>query len=294
MKTSQSNSAASPGPSWSKLGLGTGTLASLGRAASVSEVDRLLGVMLDLGVIVIDTADSYGSGDCERLLGKALKGRREFFTLATKAGYRLSNLPGLLRPLNQFAKKGLQRFGYRQLFEPDYLRKSLDNSLSRLGMGRVAAFLLHDPPLTVVSDESVIQTCIDLIKSGKTILTGISSGDPEVLRRAIECAAFGVIQTPANLKAAVAMQPIWRECEARGIHVIGNHVFDPSCLGLAGMTHESLMRGSSALLPESSTILCGTRNPSHLRQTNEWANSPVSLSRGGISRASPEILNEAL
>jgi hypothetical protein len=72
------------------------------------------------------------------------------------------------------------------------------------------------------------------------------------------------------------MRPLWRECEARRIHVIGNHVFDPAGLGLPGMTHEKLMRGSSTLLPGHATILCGTRNPSHLRQANEWAHHPLS------------------
>lgn len=280
MQTHQPHSATRTGPSWSKLGLGTGTLASLGRAAPISEVDKLLGTMIEMGVTVIDTADSYGSGDCEHLLGKVLRGRRDAFTLITKAGYRLSNLRGPLRPLNQFVKKGLQRFGSRQLFEPVYLRKCLEHSLSRLKIEQVDAFLLHDPPLDAVSDESVIQTCVDLIKSGISAVMGISSGDPVVLIRAIESGAFGVIQTPANLKIAAVMLPVWRECESRRIHVIGNHVFDPTCLDFPGMTHEKLMRGSSALLPESSTILCGTRNPAHLRQANEWANSPLSAVEG--------------
>jgi aryl-alcohol dehydrogenase-like predicted oxidoreductase len=243
--------------------------------------------MTGIGMTVIDTADSYGSGDCECLLGKVLRGRRESFTLVTKAGYRHSNLRGPLRPLNQFVKKGLQRLGYRQLFESGYLRNCLEQSLSRLGVGQIDAFLLHDPPLAVVNDDSVIRTCVDMSKSGKTTLTGISSGDPEVLKRALDSGAFGVIQTPANLKAAAVMRPLWLECESRGIHVIGNHVFDPACLDLAGMTHEKLMRGSSALLPVQSTILSGTRNPAHLRQANEWANNP-------LSKAEAEHLSELL
>ncbi|MEO7098028.1 MAG: aldo/keto reductase [Luteolibacter sp.] len=261
---------------WSKLGLGTGTLASLGRAASLSQVDNLISMMLKSGVTVIDTADCYGSGDCERLLGRALGQKRKEFTVITKAGYRLSDLPGPLRLLNPFIKKGLHRWGRRQIFDPAYLAKCLDHSLSRLGMEQVDAFLLHDPPLEVVSDESVIRACGDFRKSGKTILTGISSGDPAVLKAAIASGAFGVIQTPANLKVAGTLKPLWRECEANQIHVIGNHVFDPSCVEIPGMTHEKLMRGSAALLPGNSTVLCGTRNPSHLRQSNEWVHDPLS------------------
>ncbi|MEY3897269.1 MAG: hypothetical protein RLZZ214_2790, partial [Verrucomicrobiota bacterium] len=124
--------------------------------------------MLDLGVTVIDTADSYGSGDCERLIGKVLRGRRESFTIVTKAGYRLSNLPGPLQPLNQFLKKGFQRLGFQQCFAPAYLAKCIDNSLSRMGIEHMDAFLLHNPPLKVVEDERVIHLCQILIDSGKT------------------------------------------------------------------------------------------------------------------------------
>ncbi len=261
---------------WSRLGLGTGTLASLGRAASFSEVDRLVSAMVDLGVTVIDTADSYGSSDCERLLGKVLRGKRQFFMVATKAGYRLSNLPSPLHPLNQFVKKGFQHFGFHQCFTPAYLAKSIDNSLSRLGVEHLDAFLLHNPPLKVVEDNHVLQFCRNLIDSGKTILTGLSSENPEVIGAAIASGVFKIIQTPASLKAAVAMRKFWKECEMNGIHVVGNHVFDPACFTVQGMTHATLMRSTSALLPNRATILCGTRNPAHLRQAFEWASTPLS------------------
>ncbi len=262
-------------PNWSKLGLGTGTLASLGRAASLSEVDRLVATMLDIGVKVIDTADSYGSGDCEYLIGKVLRERRESFTIITKAGYRFSNLPYPFRPLNQFVKKGLQHLGFRQRFTTAYLSKCIDSSLLRLRMEYVDAFLLHNPPLEIIEDERLISLCTSLIKAGKTKQTGVSSENPEVIRAAIASGAFTIIQTPANLKAAAMLRTLWNECDDHQIHVIGNHVFEPTCLNLDGVTHEMLMRGSSALLPENATILCGTRNPSHLRQTNHWASMPL-------------------
>ncbi len=258
-------------PAWSRLGLGTGTLASLGRAATLSEVNRLISTMFEIGMTVIDTADSYGSGDCECLLGKALLGKRGQVVLVSKAGYRLSHLKGPLRPINQLVKKVLHRVGKRQLFEPSYLSLCLDRSLSRLRVEQLDAFLLHDPPLEVLTDERVIRLCEDLKQSGKTIFTGVSSADPDVLRSAISSGAFEVIQTPANLNAAATMQPIWQVCEANQIHLIGNHVFDPACLSHRGMTHEKLMRASAWLLPSHFTILCGSRNPIHLRQSNQWA-----------------------
>ena len=262
---------------WSGLGLGTGTLASLGRSTPLAQVRVILDAMRESGVRVIDTADCYGSGACERLIGKALHGNRDDFTVVTKAGYCYGDLPGPLRPLNPFLKKAIHRMGRRQIFDPTYLARCLDRSLSRLKMNRVDAFLLHDPSLEAVTDERVIRVCEGLKKSGKTVLTGVSSGDPAVLKAAIASGAFEVIETPASLKVAGTLQAIWRECEAHRIHVIANHVFDPACLEHPGMTHETLMRCSSALLPPHSTILCGTRNPAHLRQSNEWAKAPLSV-----------------
>lgn len=262
-------------PNWSKLGLGTGNLASLGRSASLADVDRLLCSMLDLGVTVLDTADSYGSGDCERLLGRALKGRRESFSIATKAGYRFSNLTVPFQALNQLFKKGLHRLGFRQQFTPAYLEKSAEGSLKRLGLERLDAFLLHSPPLEVVASDEVATLCENLISSGKIGMCGLSSENPAVIRAALSTGLYRVIQTPVSLRFAANMQPLWKECESRGIRIIGNHVFDPVCLAAPGMRHEMLMRAVSALLPDSATILCGTRNPSHLRQANEWAHDPM-------------------
>jgi aryl-alcohol dehydrogenase-like predicted oxidoreductase len=231
--------------------------------------------MQDLGVRVIDTADSYGSGDCERLLGKVLKNRRENFTVVTKAGYRLSDLRGPLRPLNQFVKKALQKMGRRQCFDPHYLSRCMDRSLSRLRTEHVDAFLLHDPPLEAIGNDDVLRACAGFMQSGKARLTGVSSGNPAVVKAAIAAGIFRVVQTPANLGVATILEPLWSQCEAGGIHVMGNHVFSPKCLAHAGVMHATLMRGSAALLPATATVLCGTRNPAHLRQSNEWVRNPL-------------------
>lgn len=260
--------------SWPKLGLGTGTLASLGRASSLAEVEKLIGVMVGAGITLIDTADSYGSGDCEILLGKAMKVRRQEFSVVSKAGYRLSNLPGPFRPLNQFIKKAKQRIGCKSCHEPDYLVRCLEDSLRRLRTDHVDAFLLHDPPLEAIS-QAVIGACEGMRQSGKALLTGISSDNPAVLHAAISSGAFDVIQTPASLEVAAEMRPIWEGCKSAEIHVIANHVFAPGCLTHPEMNHETLMRASVALLPPTATILCGTRNHSHLVEAARWATDPL-------------------
>ena len=262
---------------WSRLGLGTGTLASLGRAASVTGVRSLLDAMEETGISVIDTADSYGSGDCEHLLAKALSGRRDGFRIITKAGYRHGNLPGVLRPLNQFVKKGLQKLGYRQCFDPAYLVRYLENSLRRLNTDHVEGFLLHDPSAGVVASDETAELLRKIKNKGKALAVGVSSGDPEVLRIAVENGICDLIESPANIGVPEQLTGIWQTCADHGIHVIGNHVFDPRSVAIEGMTHQILMRASASLLPPGSTILCGTRNPSHLRSSLDWALDPLPI-----------------
>ncbi len=264
---------------FSKLGLGTGTLASLGRAASFTEVQCLLKTMESLGETLIDTADSYGSGDCEKLLSRALRaGKSETFQVITKAGYPMSNLPGPFPGLNQVAKKIRHRLGARPCFEPQYLEKSLEASLVRLRLDRVEAFLLHDPPLEAVTSDEVAAACLRFRETGKARFVGVSSGDENVIRHALDQKIFQVIQTPANLMAALHLQPVWKACDDAGIHLIGNHVFSPECLAVPGMDRRSLMRASAALLPGRATILSGTRNPEHFRECRGWVTDPMDVS----------------
>jgi len=256
---------------WPKLGLGTGTLASLGRKSTLHEVRCLLAALMECGATLIDTADSYGSGDCEILLGKAMKDFPREFRIVTKSGYRFSNLPCPLRPLNQIVKKGMQYLGARQRFDPNHLKNCLENSLKRLGVDHLDAFLLHDPGIEVLQDEEILQACADLEQSGKTLTVGVSSGNPNVIHAAAESGMFSVIQSPANLEAAQSMRESWMKCSKKGIHLIGNHVYAPRCLELQGMHHETLMRACAGYMPGGSTILCGTRKPSHLKQSVAWA-----------------------
>lgn len=261
--------------SWSRLGLGTGTLASLGRTSSSADVEKLLKSMLESGVSVIDTANTYGSTACERLLGRIMRKIREPFTLITKAGYCHGDLPLPLRSLNPFLKKALQRMGRRQCFEPAYITKCLERSLVRLGVDHVDAFMLHDPPINAATNDRLLSLMESLRDSGKTCRAGVSSSDPVVLQHAISSGVFGVIQTPASLRYVSKMQPLWTQCELAGINVIGNHIYDPICIQHPDVSHESLMRASASLLPEGATILCGTRSPQHLRQSSHWANNPM-------------------
>jgi len=140
---------------------------------------------------------------------------------------------------------------------------------------RVEAFLLHDPPASVMNTAELAHFFASIKECGKAGQTGVSSCDPEVLGMAAESGSCDLIENQANIRTAPTVMPVWQSCMNRGIHVVGNYVYEPGCLRLPGMTHELLMRASAALLPADATILCGTRNPEHLRSSKKWALDPM-------------------
>ena len=264
---------------WSRMGLGTGRLASVGRGTTSHQVHDLLSSMIDSGITVIDTADSYTSGSCERMLGTALQGRRESFVIVTKAGYRYGDLPWPFLALNPLIKKAHQKLSGGQCHAPAYLTHSLNRSLQRLKLDHVDAFLLHDPPMATVECQAVQASLQALQKSGKTIHLGVSSDDPHVLTAAINAGCFSVIQSPANPTTVALLAPVWEQASRQGLHRMANHVFfsgndSPAQLPAGMSRHECLMRYISTRFGDG-TILVGTRNPSHLHESARWTDSPL-------------------
>jgi len=146
------------------------------------------------GVTFYDTADAYGRGKSEVLVGYALQDVKDQAVIATKAGNSLAG-PG-------------------QHFNEPYLRGALDASLTRLEVEAVEVFLLHGPPVEEMTDE-LFALMGDLKASGKVKSWGVSIGSADEGRRALEGGAE-VIQLVYNiLQQDVARQilPLAREQE---------------------------------------------------------------------------------
>lgn len=268
----------------SKLGLGTGTLASWKGGLSFSEAKRLIDTAKDLGIHVIDTADSYASGECERLLGRILRGSRGPFRIITKAGYTTANLPGPLHRLNPLAKKLMHKVGPRQNFDPNYLASSLKKSLRRLRLNEVDVFLLHDPSAAALSDGQVFETLEKLKEAGLAGVVGVSSGDDAAIHMAVNWKGCGLIQTPL-LPPGVLTESL-RCARAARIPVVLNHVslggrlpglnskisdeLTPFRERIAARCRLNSQSPQSALLAtaieatSAACVLTGTRNSQHL------------------------------
>src|SRR3954463_16395562 len=123
---------------------------------------------LDLGVDFLDTADMYGPFTNERLVGRAIKGRREEVKLATKFG-------------NERAPDGTF-VGVNG--RPDYVKRACDGSLQRLGTDYIDLYYQHRVDRTVPIEETV-GAMGDLVRAGKVRHLGLSEASPETLRRAV-------------------------------------------------------------------------------------------------------------
>jgi aryl-alcohol dehydrogenase-like predicted oxidoreductase len=263
---------------WSKLGLGTGRLTSIGRGTTAADVHRIVSWMGECGATVIDTADSYTSGRSEELLGQALQGRRDGFVLVTKSGYRYGDLPSPLRRLNPFIKKIHQKLNSASCHDASYLVHHLNRSLQRLRTDHVDCFLLHDPPLEAVLDPRVQESLLAAKQAGKARHIGVSSGETAVLEAAIDSKCYTVIQSPGNPVTVPVLAPIWSRAERERIHTMANHVFfsgtNPNLPLPEGMSvHEYLMRTISGHFT-SGTILVGTKSEQHFKEAIRWASQP--------------------
>jgi aryl-alcohol dehydrogenase-like predicted oxidoreductase len=151
----------------------------------VSE-DEAIGVVhraIDAGMTLIDTSDMYGLGENERLVGRALRGRRERAVLATKAG--------IVRSASDPAFRAVDG-------RPSYIRSACDASLARLGVERIDLYYLHRADPRVAIEES-IGAMAELVAAGKVAHLGVSELDAPALRRAAATAPIAALQSEYSL-----------------------------------------------------------------------------------------------
>jgi aryl-alcohol dehydrogenase-like predicted oxidoreductase len=144
-------------------------------AESIATIHRAL----ELGVDFIDTAEGYGAGANEELVGKALKGKRDKVVLATKFGN--------FRLVGKEPPKGTA-----------HVQESCDASLKRLGVDVIDLYYLHRVD-TVNPIEEIVGAMARLVKAGKVRHLGLSEAGPETIRRAEKVHPIAALQTEYSL-----------------------------------------------------------------------------------------------
>jgi aryl-alcohol dehydrogenase-like predicted oxidoreductase len=155
---------------------------------------------LDLGLNFLDTADMYGCGENEKLVGKTIKDRRPEVILATKFG-NVRDAQG----------KYLGVSG-----RPEYVRQCCDGSLKRLGVEQIDLYYQHRVDATVPIEET-IGAMSELIRAGKVRYLGMSEAAPATLRRAAKIHPITALQTEYSLWTRDVETEILPACRELGI-----------------------------------------------------------------------------
>jgi len=152
---------------------------------------------IEMGVSLIDTADAYGGGRMEQLLGRILADRRDV-VVVTKGGTDRTTAPP------------------RKRFDGPYIKESVEKSLRRLARRRVDVYLLHNPSVSALEGGDAVDTLTALKAEGKIGHWGVSVGDVETGRAAIRCGAE-ILELAYNLMHASDMHRLAGDIVVSGV-----------------------------------------------------------------------------
>jgi aryl-alcohol dehydrogenase-like predicted oxidoreductase len=166
----------------SEIGLGCMGMSEFYGTGEEDESIATIGRAVDLGVNLLDTADMYGPFTNERLVGKAIKGRRDEVNAATKFGIQREE-DGTMVGTNG---------------RSEYVRSACDASLRRLGVDHIDLYYQHrvDPETPI---EETVGAMKELVEAGKVRYLGLSEAAPETIRRAHEVHPISDLQTEYSL-----------------------------------------------------------------------------------------------
>jgi aryl-alcohol dehydrogenase-like predicted oxidoreductase len=192
------------GPMVSAMGLGCASMGTIYGPTDEEEALATIRRALDLGINFLDTSDAYGPHTNERLVGKAIAGRRDEVVLSTKVGiFADPDGPG-----------GMGVNG-----RPDYIRSAIDASLKRLQVDMVDLYYLHrvDPHVPV---EETVGAMAEQVAAGKVRWLGLSETSAATLERAVSVHPIIAMESEYSLWARDPEESVLDACRVKGVALV--------------------------------------------------------------------------
>jgi aryl-alcohol dehydrogenase-like predicted oxidoreductase len=216
----------------SRMGLGCMGMSEFYGPGDEAESVRTIHRALELGINFLDTADIYGMGRNEELVGKAVRDRRNQAVLATKFG-NVRGKDGSWQGVNG---------------KPDYVRSCCEASLQRLGVDVIDLYYQHrvDPETPI---EETVGAMADLVRQGKVRYLGLSEAAPETIRRACAVHPITALQTEYSLWTRDPEPEVLPTCRKNGIAFVaysplGRGIFSGAIRSLDNLAEGDYRRNS--------------------------------------------------
>jgi len=239
----------------SGIGLGCMGMSEFYGAADEAEAVETIHKALDLGITFFDTADMYGCGHNEALVGRALAGRRAGVIVGTKFG--------IVRDPSNPASRGVS--GSR-----NYVKRACEASLRRLGVETIDLYYQHrvDPQTPI---EETVGAMAELVKEGKVRHLGLSEAGVETIRRAHAVHPIAALQTEYSLWSRDVEEAILPTCRELGIAFVaysplGRGFLSGAIRDIEALAHDDCRRQSPRFQGENFT-----RNLAVVRRVAEIA-----------------------
>jgi aryl-alcohol dehydrogenase-like predicted oxidoreductase len=201
----------------SEISLGTWQVGGKwGSSFDQTNAGHILNTAVDNGINFIDTADVYSDGDSEKAVGSFIRSRKERIVVATKCGRRLN-------PHNSDA------------YQPDILRKFVEDSLRNMGLETLDLIQLHCPPTEVYYRPEIFELFDKLKTEGKILNLGVSVEKVEEALKAIEYSNVTTVQIIFNIFRQRPSELFFKEAKKKNVGII---VRVPLASGLLSGTYK--------------------------------------------------------